>query len=58
MGDDMDFTFTTKAFIADFKGMSFGRGMMATLIDLPPTVGGNSYTAYVSWTEAAIKGES
>ena len=29
MGDDMDFTFTAKAFVAAFKGMSFGRGMMA-----------------------------
>ena len=31
MGDDMDFTFTAKAFVAAFKGMSFGRGMMASL---------------------------
>jgi hypothetical protein len=58
MGDDMDFTFTAKAFVAAFKGMSFGRGMMATLLDLPPIAGVNSYTVFVSWTEAAIKGEA
>ena len=58
MGDDMDFTFTAKAVIAAFKGMSFGRGMMASLADLSPIAGVNSYIVYASWIEAAIKGES
>ena len=48
MSDDMDFTFTAKAFVAAFKGMSFGCGMIATLLDLPLIAGVNRYTVFVS----------
>ena len=44
--------------MAAFKCMTFGRGMMTTLLGLSPIAGVDSYTVFVPWTESAIKGEA
>ena len=58
MGDDLDFSFTAKSLVAAFKGPHFGRGLMASVADLLPAAGVNSYTMYIEWTETIIKGDT
>ena len=58
LGEEVDFILGIKAFLAAFKAMNFGEGLMAQIQDLIPSAGVELFGTFIQWTKEALKGKT
>ena len=58
LGEDIDFLATMKVFVAAFKAISIGEGLLCILEDLVPVDGTGMYETFIQWTADAMNGKA
>jgi hypothetical protein len=58
LGEDIDFLATMKVFVAAFKAISIGEGLLCILEDLIPVDGNGMYETFMQWTSDAMNSKT
>jgi len=58
LGEDIDFLATMKIFVAAFKAISIGEGLLCILEDLVPVDGTGMYETFIQWTSDAMNSKT
>ena len=58
LGEGIDFLATMKVFVAAFKAISIGEGLLCILEDLVPVDGTGMYETFIQWTSDAMNSKT